>query len=123
MPGFDKVIQNMKRKEDLEEKARGLGAGDLGVSLISDSDPNKKYRLHYGFINEKHFGDKTGKEPMYFDEQFDEAADFGDAMDKYKKLGWLRERDPKGRKFISIESSGDDFKSKPTSYFSDSQKY
>ena len=119
--GFDEQAKSSPNQKTYE-KARSLGAGGLGATLASTQKtafPNRKYRVNYGYINEN----RGEGEPLWRDEQNIEATDFDDAMDKYKKLAWLREHDDKGRRYVRIQTSDDDFKTLGGTWFYDNQRY
>lgn len=101
MQNFDSMIGNMRRAE---EQAESLGAGNLGKALAAGAAANdgKRYRVRYGYINENR---ASYNDPLWRDEQYIDASDLNDAMAKYKQLGWLKERDPKGRRFASIQTT------------------
>lgn len=120
MPNFDSMIGNLRRAE---EQAESLGAGNLGKSLASAAaNDGKRYRVRYGYVNENR---QKRDDPLWRDEQYIDASDLNDAMAKYKQLGWLKERDPKGRRFASIQTTSQDdekWESPTGNWFYDSQR-
>lgn len=129
MPKFNEVMGNLNTK--IEEEERGLAnrtkaAQSLGAqksaSFIGSitGNPKKKYRVAYGYINEN----RGKNDPIHIGEKYINADTFDEAADQYKKLGWLKNRDEKGRRYVMIQDSEDDFSTEPAgSYFYDTQHW
>lgn len=106
------------RAEKAAKAARSLGASDQTASFIGGAErQGNLYRVHYGHIDEKN--------PGPFDPEAKFSGEFrtlGEATKAYKGLGWLRDRDQKGRRYILIEKSSDKGKTWPTKLFYDTQR-
>ena len=66
---------------------------------------------------------KEDRRNPYKNEQYLDARDFNDAVEKYKNLGWLKDKDENGRRFIGIQASDDGFKTTKGRWFYDNQRY
>lgn len=95
---MENLIDNVK-------KGQALGAS-LGVSafLASCEKPSELYRVNYGYINDDRSTiDENDVKTLTFGVKTIECRTYGEALDAYDRLHWLRERDKIGRRFIEIE--------------------
>ena len=106
-----------KRKKREIALAEELGASKpMAAWLSNTSNGNVRYRVRYGYVNEHHLADTRNSRLTR------PVASYEKALNKYKALHWLRDRDPKGRKFIVIEKSSDGGLTWPTKLFHDCQR-
>ena len=132
MPKPEQIFEKFDKDIDEEERglanrtkaAQSLGAKDSASFIgTATGQPGRKFRVNYGYINEEAFK-KGSKAPLHVDQKYINADTFEEAVDQYKKLGWLKDRDEKGRRYIGIEASDDDFSTEPKSrYFFDAQHW
>lgn len=95
---MENLIENVK-------KGQALGAS-LGLSafLASCEKPTELYRVNYGYINDDRSTiDENDVNTLTFGVKTIECETYGEALDAYNGLRWLRERDNVGRRFIEIE--------------------
>ena len=97
-------------------KGIDLGASPETARFLA-SLPPALYRVRYGYVNEASLGDMSDSRTT------EPVSDYGEAMDAYKALAWLRTRDAKGRRFVVIERSSDGGATWSTRLFHDCQHF
>ena len=105
-----------KRQEAALSEELGASKGMAGFLASTAHGPGIVYRIRYGFIDENNLGSTRNSKVTGI------IRDYGKVTQRYKAMAWLRDRDPKGRKFIVIEKSNDGGKTWPTKLFHDCQR-
>ena len=104
---FEKKVKTMKK----------MGASKHTAAWLAGIDKGKKYRIRYGYIDEKNLGSfKNSKVTI-------PVGDMQMALDQYNGLAWLKTYEKGKRRFVRIEVSSDGGKTWPTGMFHDSQHH
>lgn len=109
----------LKKHREAVKAAEELGASKGMARFIAGSSMGQKslFRIRYGYIDEEHLGDLSHSKVT------GPIKDLAKAKSRYTAMAWLKDRDPKGRKFIIIEKSSDGGKTWPTQLFHDCQHF
>lgn len=95
---MENLIENVK-------KGQALGASlGLSVFIALCEKPTELYRVNCGYINDdRNTIDENDISTLTRNVKTIECETYGEALDTYNGLHWLRERDNIGRRFIEIE--------------------
>ena len=106
--------------EKFQKKAKTMqrmGASKGMSVFLASIDKGKKYRIRYGYIDEKNLGSfKNSKVTI-------PVGDMQMALDQYRGLKWLKTYEKGKRRFVRIEVSSDGGKTWPTGMFHDCQHH